>query len=84
MPTASCSCGRQWTSLTACHCRVCHRHFSTVKNFDAHEPSRRGCKDPATLTRTRQRDGLVTPLLKSVDRSDGPTWVSNVETEVEA
>jgi hypothetical protein len=73
----SCSgCGRQWDSLTAAHCTLCHHHFSTVKNFDLHEPNRRrGCKDPASLIRARQ-DGTEVRVLKPVQRSDGETWVS--------
>lgn len=74
----SCRCGRRWDSPTVAHCSLCHVQFSTVQNFDAHQPSRRGCEDPATLTRTR-RDGRVVPLLKQVERADGLTWVTNVE-----
>lgn len=75
----SCKCGRRWDSATAAHCSNCHRHFSTVKNFDLHEPNRRrGCQDPATLTRTKQ-DGTKVLLLKAVQRNDGVVWVSNSE-----
>lgn len=36
--SASCKCGRNWTGVRECHCTVCHCHFSTVANFDAHRP----------------------------------------------
>lgn len=75
----SCRCGRHWDSPTAAHCSVCHAHFSTVQNFDRHEPSRRGCKNPGSLTRTRRSDGREVPLLKQVQRSDGPVWVSAMD-----
>lgn len=90
MPTlTTCpDCKRQWTGTTSAHCRLCHNHFSTVKNFDAHEPNRRrGCKDPATLTREK-KDGTTVPVLKPVEENGGTTWVSNSEdaryAEVEA
>lgn len=74
----SCRCGRRWDSPTAAHCTHCHCHFSTVKNFDLHEPNRRrGCTDPATLTKTVR--GREVSLLKVVERSDGPVWVSHSE-----
>lgn len=81
MPTVwSCRCGRQWTGTSSAHCSVCHEHFSTVKNFDLHGVNRRGCPDPATLTRTR-RDGTVVPLLKPVQEVRGVTWVGYSEDE---
>lgn len=43
--TWRCSCGRNWTGLVECHCTVCHKHFSTVANFDAHRPYGH-CVDP--------------------------------------
>ena len=80
----SCGCGRRWDSPTAAHCSHCHEHFSTVKNFDVHEPNRRrGCKRPGDLTRQRQ-DGRVVPLLKRVERSDGPVWVTFTDEPSEA
>ena len=94
---ATCSgprgCGRKWSGTNQAHCGICHEHFSTVKNFDAHKPgprradgtpscgsSRAGGKHvaPDALTRTK-RDGTVVPLLKSVDLVDGPIWVSFTE-----
>ena len=80
-PTSRCpKCKRGWTGTVSAHCTVCHCHFSTVKNFDAHVPSRRGCKDPATVTRTK-KDGTVVRLLKPVESVFGTTWVSWSEDE---
>ena len=42
------TCGRKWTGMKECHCTACHRHFSTVRNFDAHMKRGR-CVDPLTL-----------------------------------
>jgi hypothetical protein len=36
--TGTCGCGRTWTSLTECHCRTCHRQFTSVTAFDRHQP----------------------------------------------
>lgn len=83
-------CGRSWSGFNQCHCSICHNHFSTVKNFDAHKPGprrsdgspscgseRRGGPHltPDKMTRTKQ-DGTVVPLLKVVDNPNGPLWVS--------
>jgi hypothetical protein len=68
--TGNCSCGREWNSLTECHCRICHRHFSTVANFDRHQPARHGCPNPATL-----RGKTGNPVLRPVDRGGATTWV---------
>ncbi len=75
--TAACRCGRTWTGTTQAHCTVCHEHFSTVKNFDAHGVARhpRKCPHPSTKIRTK-RDGTKVPTLKSVDTVHGPLWVS--------
>ena len=69
---------------------MCHEHFSTVKNFDAHKPGprrsdgspscgaeRRGGLQvaPDKITRTK-RDGTVVPMLKAVLTAHGPLWVS--------
>lgn len=67
---ASCRCGRQWTGLAQAHCPTCHRHFSTVANFDRHRPGTKGCQDPATLTR---RNG--NPVFKPTENAYGTTWV---------
>lgn len=81
---ATCQCGRSWSGNNQAHCRMCHEHFSTVKNFDAHRPGPRKrdgsptCGTPATITRTK-RDGTVVPVLRSVKYADGPTWVSYTE-----
>lgn len=77
MNTWSCGCGRQWTGTTQAHCTVCHEHFSTVKNFDAHGVARhpRKCPDPSTRTRTR-RDGRVVPVLRAIDSRYGRLWIS--------
>ncbi len=76
--TATCTkCGRTWTGVTQAHCTVCHEHFSTVKNFDAHRVARppRKCASPATQLRTK-RDGTKVPILKSVPTVHGPLWIS--------
>lgn len=73
----SCPCGRKWTGTVQAHCTVCHAHFSTVKNFDAHgavAPPRR-CPDPSTRTRTR-KDGTVVPKLRVVATVYGDLWIS--------
>lgn len=75
MTIALCSCGREWTGLQQAHCTVCHRHFSTVENFDIHGVKRSGCPHPATKVRTR-RDGTTVPRLKEVTSASGPLWVS--------
>lgn len=78
---ATCSCGRSWSGVNQAHCRNCHAHFSTVKNFDAHQPGARKkdgtptCGKPAVITR-QKKDGTVVPVLKLVQYADGPTWVS--------
>lgn len=83
-PTSTCGCGRGWTGLVSAHCALCHRHFSTVKNFDLHRPRPRksdgtpGCGDPATLTR-RKQNGEVVPLLKPAKSVFGVTWVGYSE-----
>lgn len=46
---ASCLCGRQWAGLREAHCSVCHRHFSTPRNFDYHRSSG-SCADPLTVS----------------------------------
>jgi hypothetical protein len=63
-------CDRHWHGLTEAHCPGCHQHFSSVTAFDAHQPGRGGCPDPASL-----RDGNGNPLLRLADRPSGPTWV---------
>jgi hypothetical protein len=67
---ASCNCGREWTGLAQAHCTVCHAHFSTVGNFDAHRPSYNGCLDPGAIVNRRGE-----PVLKSVVNRFGVTWV---------
>lgn len=32
-----------------CHCSICHATFTTVRSFDAHQPSYTGCADPADV-----------------------------------
>lgn len=78
---ATCQCGRTWSGINQAHCSICHAHFSTVKNFDAHRPGPRrkdgtpSCGVPAEITRVK-KDGTVVPVLKVVEYADGPTWVS--------
>lgn len=49
-------CGRIWTNDEECHCRRCHRHFSTVRNFDAHQAGHTGdCVDPELMFDTKMR-----------------------------
>lgn len=74
--TAHCDCGRQWTGLREAHCSVCHRHFSTPRNFDAHRQyaSKKTrehviCVDPLTVT----LDGGYP--MKIVDTVWGPIYV---------
>lgn len=77
--TSGCGgCARRWTGTTSAHCTVCHEHFSTVKNFDLHGVTPRGCPDPATRTRTKT-DGTVVPVLKAVERKHGVEWVGFTE-----
>lgn len=46
---ASCGkCGRKWMGLAEAHCPTCHRHFSTVSNFDKHRPNGL-CVEPLAL-----------------------------------
>lgn len=48
----SCVCGRKWAGLREAHCTLCHRQFSTVRNFDAHRINRgpvTECVDPLTI-----------------------------------
>lgn len=66
----NCGCGRAWQGLAEAHCRICHRHFSTVANFDRHRPSYDGCGDPAEL-----RDKAGRTLLKAAEGPRGTTWV---------
>ncbi len=42
-------CGKDWSGLKMCHCSRCHRTFSTLAVFDAHQPASTGwdCQDPA-------------------------------------
>jgi hypothetical protein len=49
---------------------LCHRHFSTVANFDKHQPNYTGCKDPAALTNRKGE-----PILKQTVNRFGVTWV---------
>jgi hypothetical protein len=55
MTTATCRCGARWHqagNLTG-HCAACHRTFSGISTFDAHQRITNGksvCVDPATLT----------------------------------
>jgi hypothetical protein len=67
--TGTCGCGRTWTSLTECHCRTCHRQFTSVTAFDRHQPGRYRCPDPDALL---ERNG--DPTLRRIDRSGGDTW----------
>jgi len=53
---------------------ACGELFSTVSNFDKHHPSRRGCGDPRTMTRTKS-DGSTVPVFKGVERVGGIVWV---------
>jgi hypothetical protein len=83
--TATCSCGRQWTGTSQAHCAFgCHEHFSTVHNFDLHQPRQRAqdgsprCGKPGEMTRTK-RDGSVVPPLKAVVTDKGVTWVGFTE-----
>lgn len=51
--SASCRCGRQWTGLREAHCTVCHRHFSTPRNFDYHRQATENatvCLDPTEVS----------------------------------
>lgn len=68
---ASCKCGRRWSGLGQAHCSICHRHFSTVTNFDRHKPSYDGCLDPAAITNRRTGN----PVLKLSSGPLGGTWV---------
>lgn len=38
-------CGGRFADGETCHCRLCHRTFSSVTGFDAHQPNPRGCLD---------------------------------------
>ena len=71
---ASCTCGRKWTGLAQAHCTVCHRHFSTVANFDRHRPGTKGCQDPASLTK---RNGEA--AFKASEGPYGTTWMDSRE-----
>ncbi len=49
-PAHGCNgCGARWDGLKFCHCAICHHTFSTVRNFDRHEPACTGCLDPADV-----------------------------------
>jgi hypothetical protein len=78
VPAACGGCDRRWTGSTSAHCTICHEHFSTVANFDAHGVSLRGCPPPSTRTRTKA-DGTVLPLFKAVERRHGVEWVGFTE-----
>lgn len=67
----TCRCGRAWHSLTEAHCRTCHRHFGSVDAFDRHHPGRTDCPDPSSL-----RSANGNPVLRLVDRANGPTWIT--------
>jgi hypothetical protein len=74
MSHARCGCGREWDGLNQAHCTLCHQHFSTPANFDAHQPSYSGCADPATIT---DRTGRT--RLKPVTGPYGVTWIAAKE-----
>jgi len=73
---ARCQCGRVWTGLRECHCRVCHLHFSSVRWFDVHwrHGEGRQCRNPLTILR-----GDGEPMFKVVDNAWGELIVSNTE-----
>lgn len=71
MSKARCGCGREWDGANQAHCTVCHRHFSTVANFDRHRPSYDGCLDPAHIVNARTGQ----PVLKASEGPFGTTWV---------
>ena len=49
-PEHGCSvCRTRWDGLKFCHCAICHRSFTTVANFDRHQPASTGCADPADV-----------------------------------
>lgn len=65
-----CNCGRQWTGLAECHCTMCHRHFSTVSNFDHHRTPN-GCLDPLTVENSY--------AMRIKDTMWGPIYVNSKE-----
>lgn len=67
---ASCRCGREWTGLSQAHCPTCHRHFSTVANFDRHRPGSTGCQYPADVLNRKGE-----PVFKATVNRFGTTWV---------
>jgi hypothetical protein len=71
-------CGRVWTAMNECHCRLCHRHFSTVRHFDTHRPGECRDLDPLTIVYTRgQFKGE--PKLRLVDSAWGPLYADGRE-----
>lgn len=49
-------CARQWTGHSTCHCGACHRTFTSLSAFDAHQTLVRDvsgvrCSDPAGMYR---------------------------------
>lgn len=76
---ASCGgCSRTWLSLAACHCTICHAHFSSVKGFDLHwrNGQHRRPED------VRGRDGYR--LLKLTEQKiDGAVWVCDSSPHVQ-
>ena len=47
-------CAREWTGHSTCHCAACHRTFTSLSGFDAHqtiEGSGVRCTDPAGMCR---------------------------------
>lgn len=74
--TGRCNCGRQWAGLREAHCTLCHRHFSTPANFDAHRPSskknpRGACVDPETIEKPY--------LMRIKETVWGPMWIKDAE-----
>lgn len=74
--TGRCKCGRQWAGLKEAHCPVCHRHFSTPANFDAHRPfskefPRGLCVDPEQVEKPYP--------MRVKETVWGPTFVKDAE-----
>lgn len=66
---ASCTdCGRKWTGYSQAHCRGCHRTFSSVSVFDAHNPGG-VCGDPPSINSKKKPTGFML-----VDSTFGPIW----------